>query len=477
MHLRKRTLALLLVLSLLIGGTSTYGFLQWKMGGSPLAGNGMPNLGSGQQASDFTKFNEAYKTIRSKYFQQVTDQKLIDGAIAGMIQALGDPYSTYMDKETSDQFHMSLSSSFEGIGAQVESVSGRVTISSPIKGSPAEKAGLRSGDQIRKVNGQTLDGMELNQAVLLIKGPKGTKAELEITRPGSSDVMHVTVVRDEIPQETVYSENLGNGIGKIQITSFSENTAKRFEEELNKLETQGMKGLIIDVRDNPGGFLDAVNKICNQLIPNKGVILQVEYRNGQKEVFKSNLETAKYPVVCLVNGGSASASEILAGAIQESGVYPLVGEKTFGKGTVQQSQDFTDGSNFKYTIAKWLTPKGNWIHKKGIEPNYPVALPAYFKLTALNPDTALKREMNSPAVKTLQQMLIGIGLVPGREDGYFSVQTEEAVKTFQRMNGLSVTGVVEGETTVKLTEAINEKKKTNDTQLEKAISVVRSMIK
>ncbi|MFC4768318.1 S41 family peptidase [Effusibacillus consociatus] len=476
MQIRKRTLALLLVAALFLGSTSTYGFLQWKMGGSPLAKE-MPRLGSGEQAANFAKFNEAYQTIRGKYYRQIDDQKLLDGAISGMIQALDDPYSTYMDKETADQFHMSLSSSFEGIGATIESINGRVTISSPIKGSPAEKAGLRAGDQIRKVNGQTLDGMEINQAVLLIRGKKGSKAELEITRPGSSDIMHVSVVRDEIPLETVYGENLGNGIGKIQITSFSENTAKRFEEELKKLEAQGMKGLIIDVRDNPGGFLEAVNEISNLLIPNKGIILQVEYRNGQKEVFRSKLENAKYPVVCLINGGSASASEILAGALKESGGYPLVGEKTFGKGTVQQSKAFDDGSNFKYTMAKWLTPKGNWIHKKGVEPDYSVAQPAYFKLTALNPETALKRDMTGSAVKTLQQMLIGVGLVPGRDDGYFSTQTEEAVKTFQRVNGLPVTGVAEGETTLKLMEAISEKKKTNDAQLEKAISVIRSMIK
>ncbi|WP_018132058.1 S41 family peptidase [Effusibacillus pohliae] len=474
MHLRKRTLALLLVVSLLTGAASTYGFLQWRTGGMSVAGVA---FGSGQQAANFAKFNEVYQTIRGNYYQEVDDQKLLDGAISGMIAALGDPYSTYMDKETADQFHMSLSSSFEGIGATIESIDGRVTIASPIKGSPAEKAGLRAGDQIRKVNGQTLDGMDINQAVLLIRGKKGTKAELEITRPGSPDVLHVTIVRDEIPLETVYGENLGNGIGKIQITSFSEQTAKRFEEELKKLEAQGIKGLIIDVRDNPGGLLDQVNEIANLLVPNKGVILQVEYRDGHKDVIKSTLQTAKYPIVCLINGGSASASEILAAALKESGGYPLVGEKTFGKGTVQTSHDFKDGSNFKYTMAKWLTPKGNWIHKKGVEPDYQVSQPVYFNLPALNPDTPLKRDMTGAAVKTLQQMLIGVGLVPGRDDGYFSTQTEEAVKTFQRMNGLPVTGVVEGQTTVKLMDVIREKKKTNDTQLEKAISVLQSMIK
>jgi carboxyl-terminal processing protease len=383
-----------------------------------------------------------------------------------------------MDKETADQFHMSLSSSFEGIGAEIRSENGRVTISSPIKGSPAEKAGLRPGDQIRKVNNQSLDGMELNQAVLLIRGKKGTEADLEVTRASSTEVIHVKVVRDEIPRETVYAEMLDNGVGKIQITDFGENTSSRFAEELKKLEAKGMKGLLIDVRGNPGGYLTAVTEIGNLIIPNKGPIVQIEDRTGGKDVYKSKLEAPKpYPIVGLIDGGSASASEILAAALKESGGYPLVGEKTFGKGTVQTSHDFKDGSNFKYTMAKWLTPQGNWIHKKGVEPDQAVSLPAYFKVTVLNPETPLKRDMNGTSVKTLQQMLTGVGLVPGREDGYFSQQTEEAVKTFQRLNGLPVTGIVEGQTTSKLMEVLKEKMTKNDNQLEKGISVLRSMMK
>ncbi|WP_200761007.1 S41 family peptidase [Effusibacillus dendaii] len=475
--MRKRTLAILMVLALLAGGVSAYGLISYKMGGLPIAGFSAGSGLSGQNSANFAKLEQAYQLIHSQYYQNVNDQKLVDGAIAGMVQALGDPYSTYMDKQTADQFQMSLSSSFEGIGATVQSINGRITVESPVKGSPAEKAGLQAGDQIRKVNGQVLDGKPVNEAVLLIRGKKGTTAELEITRPGTNDPIHVTVIRDEIPLETVYAENLGDGIGKIQITSFSENTAKRFAEELQKLEAQGMKGLIIDVRGNPGGYLQAVTEIGNLLIPNQGVILQMEDRTGKKEIFKSKMGSAKYPIVCVTDGGSASASEILAAALKEAGGYPLVGEKTFGKGTVQTSQTFADGSDLKYTIAKWLTPKGNWIHMKGIEPDYPVALPDYFKLTALNPDTPLKRDMNGTGVKNVQQMLIGLGLVPGREDGYFSQQTEDAVKTFQRINGLSVTGVVEGQTAVKLNEQIRAKMKTNDTQIEKAISVLHSMIK
>lgn len=475
MHLRKRTLALLLILTLFVGSASTYGFLQYRANGLSYAGKDA--LFTGSDLKEFAKLNETLRILRSGYFQNVDEQKLIDGAISGMIQALDDPYTSYMDKETADQFHMSLSSSFEGIGAEIKSENGLITVQSPIKGSPAEKAGLRPNDQIRKVNGQVLDGMDLNQAVLLIRGKKGTEANLEITRAGSTDVIHVTIIRDEIPRETVNAEYLNDGIGKIQITDFGENTAKRFEEELKKFEAKGLKGLIIDLRGNPGGYLEAVSEISNLLIPNKEVIVQVEYRNGQKEVIRSKLEKSKYPIVTLIDGGSASASEIMAAALKESGGYPLVGEKSFGKGTVQQSKQFSDGSNLKFTMAKWLTPKGNWIHKKGIEPDYPVSLPSYYKVTALNPQNSLKRDMNSSAVKTLQEMLIGVGLVPGRQDGYFSTQTEEAVKTFQRMNGLPATGVAEGQTTVKLMDAIREKIKTNDVQLEKAISVLHNLMK
>lgn len=474
MNLNNRTLALVVVSAMTVSSGSTLAFVKWQSTDAAVSNA----KGSTDLMNDpaFSKLAEAFHEIKSGYFQKVDDQKLIDGAINGMVQGLDDPFSAYMDKSTADQFQMSLSSSFEGIGAEIKSDNSRVTIVSPYKGSPAEKAGLRTGDQIRKADGKSLDGMDLHQAVLLIRGKKGTTVQLEITRPGSNDVLTIPVTRDEIPLETVYAEMLPGQIGKIQITSFSENTADRFAAELKKLESKGMKGLIIDVRDDPGGYLDAVNKIGSLLIPNKGVILQVEDRSGKKKVYNSTLDKAKYPMAVLINEGSASASEILAAALHESGGYPLIGEKSYGKGTVQTSRPFDDGSNLKYTIAKWLTPKGNWIHKKGIEPDYKVALPSYFKLPIINASKSLSKDENSSNVKVLQQFLTANGFVPGREDGYFSQQTEDAVKAFQRTKSLPATGVVDAKTATTLMDDIRNKMKTNDTQLQKAIDVVKSEI-
>jgi carboxyl-terminal processing protease len=475
MYIRGRTLLLSVISTVVLSSALTVSVLRWQR--VDFAGADAQNGLLDPKSPEFAKLLETYQTLKGRYYTQVDDRKLIDGAIAGMIGALDDPFSTYMDKETAAQFQQSLSSSFEGIGAEIKSEDGKVTIVAPYKNSPAEKAGLRPGDQIRKVDGKVIDGMDLNQAVLLIRGKKGTKVTLEITRPGSNDVMDVTVVRDDIPLETVYADMLPGGIGKIQITTFAEKTADRFKEELSKLEAQGMKGLIIDLRNDPGGLLNSVVDIANQLIPDKKVILQVEYRDGKKDVYRSTLDKGKYPIVVLIDGGSASAAEILAAALKESGGYPLVGEKSFGKGTVQTTQAFDDGSNFKYTMAKWLTPNGNWIHKKGIQPDYPVALPAYAKLPPLNPDNALKKDMNDPQVKVLQQFLEGLGYSPGRDDGYFSEQTEEAVKTFQKMKGLAATGVVQGDTSRAINDAVRARIKENDPQLQKAIAVLQNLMK
>ena len=217
-----------------------------------------------------------------------------------------------------------------------------------------------------KVNGVSLEGMTLNEAVMKIRGPKGTKAKLEVVRPGHSEILHITVIRDEIPIETVDAQMMKGGIGKIEISQFAEDTAKDFAEALKKMEGQGMKGLIIDLRGNPGGLLPAVLEIAEDLVPGEKPIMFTEDKRGQRVEYKSKLKEPKpYPIVVLIDKGSASASEILAAALKESGGYTLVGQTTFGKGTVQTAKDFNDGSNLKLTMAKWLTPKGQLDRPEG----------------------------------------------------------------------------------------------------------------
>ena len=344
------------------------------------------------ERSEFGKLYTAYDTLKNNYYEKVDQDKLINGAINGMVESLDDPYSDYMDESEAKSFHDSISSSFEGIGAEIQEQDGFIMIVSPIKDAPAEKAGLKPNDKVISVDGKSIQGMSATEAVMLIRGEKGTTVKLTIQRPGMDETMDVPIVRDTIPIETVYGEMLEDGIAKVQITTFSENTSKELLTTLNELQNQGMKGLILDLRQNPGGLLDQAIEISSLFLPDSEIVLQIEDRNGKVEKINatSGKDNPNLPLVVVIDKGSASASEILAAAVQESGNVTLVGEKSFGKGTVQKAQDLTDGSNLKLTTEKWLTPKGNWIHKKGITPDVEVALPDYASLTMINPDIELK---------------------------------------------------------------------------------------
>lgn len=484
MYIRGRTAAFLIIISVLCSSLLTAAAFGASdsiasiLPGSVPASNSVNGLEDGLE-----KLQQAYAIIKREYIRDVNDQKLIDGAISGMVEALGDPYSVYMDQETAKQFHSTLESSFEGIGAEVTMKNGRVTIVSPFKGSPAEKAGLRPEDQVIKVNGVSLEGMTLNEAVMKIRGPKGTKAKLEVVRPGHPEILHITVIRDKIPIETVHAQMLKDGIGKIEISQFAEKTADDFSEALENLENQGMKGLIIDLRGNPGGLLPAVLKIAEQLVPEGKPIMFTEDKQGRRVEYKSKLtERKSYPIVVLIDKGSASASEILAAALKESGGYTLVGQTSFGKGTVQTAKDFDDGSNLKLTMAKWLTPKGNWIDQqggtKGIKPDVTAKPPAFAQATPPMPEKPLKRDMASTEVKNLQLILDGMGFPPGRSDGYFSEQTELAVKAFQKTRKLPVTGQVDQKTALKLQEEFLNllRDPESDIQLQVAIDVLKKQM-
>ncbi|AXN37180.1 lmo1851 family serine protease [Peribacillus butanolivorans] len=428
--------------------------------------------------SEFEKLYSTYDTIKDNYYEEIDQDKLVDGAINGMIKSLDDPYSTYMDKKEASSFHESISSSFEGIGAEIQEQDGKIMVVSPIKGSPAEKAGVKPNDIILSVDGKSLEGLSSSEAVLKIRGEKGTKVDLSITRAGEPEPIALTIKRDTIPIETVYAEMLDDGVAKIQVTSFSEHTVKELETALNDMSKKDMKGLILDLRGNPGGLLDQAIDMASLFIPNGEVVLQVEERSGKKEVFKSkNNGELKIPVVVLIDDGSASASEIVAAAVSESADIPLIGVKSFGKGTVQTAQDFDDGSNFKYTAAKWLTPEGNWIHKKGIKPDIKVNLPDYASLPYISPDKELKASDSSSEVKAAEKMLKAAGYNPGKIDGFFDEETTNAVKEFQKEQKVKETGIIKDDTTVKLMQVIREKILENDTQVKKAVEVLKKEIK
>ncbi|MFJ7991751.1 S41 family peptidase [Peribacillus frigoritolerans] len=427
--------------------------------------------------AEFEKLYSTYDKIKDDYYEEVDEEKLVDGAINGMIKSLDDPYSAYMDKKEASSFHESISSSFEGIGAEIQEQDGQIMVVSPIKGSPAEKAGVKPNDIILSVDGKSVEGLSSSEAVLKIRGEKGTKVDLSISRAGESEPIELTIKRDTIPIETVYAEMLEDGVAKIQVTSFSEHTVQELKTALEEMSKKDMKGLVLDLRGNPGGLLDQAIEMASLFIPNGKVVLQVEDRSGKKDVYKSeNDGELKIPVVVLIDDGSASASEIVAAAVSESADIPLIGVKSFGKGTVQTAEDFEDGSNFKYTAAKWLTPEGNWIHKKGIKPDITVKLPDYASLPYISPDKELKASDSSSEVKAAEEMLKEAGHDPGKIDGFFDEATKNAVTAFQREQKIKETGTIKDDTTVKLMQVIREKILKNDTQVKKAVEVLKKEI-
>ena len=428
---------------------------------------------------DFEKIQAVYDTLMSDYYQGVEGETLIEGAITGMTESVGDPYTQYLNVEESSSLNESISASFEGIGAEVMKQGDNVMIVSPIAGSPAEKAGLQPNDIIVKVDEQELSGMSLNEAVSYIRGEKGSEVVVTIKR--GETTFEVTLVRDTIPVETVlYQLDKENPtIGSITITSFSSPTYEDLVMAIEDLREQGATSFVFDVRQNPGGLLNAGLSISNLFLENGDIILQTQEKDQEPVSIVADDKTmgsfkVTEPSVLLVDEGSASASEILAGAVSESGNVKLIGTKTFGKGTVQNVATFDDSSELKLTIAKWLTPSGEWIHEKGITPDIEVSLPEYANLLLIDSSKTYQLGDVSAEVENLEKVLDALGYSVEDTDGYFDESTQEAVKKFQTDTKLTVDGKVTGETSTQLVESLRKLIDENDTQYEAAIKELQS---
>lgn len=482
---KRKWVAVLVLFSFMIGAGGMYGGLLVLDGNENIAEpqRQAPEQGNENLPDELHKVQTVYEVIANQYVEKVNRTQLIEGAIDGMVSSLKDPYSVYMDADTAKQFEESLDSSFEGIGAEITVVDGKLTIVAPFKDSPAEKAGLKPKDQIVTIDGKTVSGLTIYEATKKIRGKKGSTVTIGIMRPGMTKSLNVKVKRDNIPIETVFAkvkEKQGKRIGVIEMTSFSEETAKDFKSALKKMEKKELNGLIIDVRGNPGGFLTSVEAILKELVTENKPYMQIEEKSGRKVPYFSETKKVKpYPIAVLTDEGSASASEILAGALKEAEGYPIIGETSFGKGTVQQPVPLGDGSNLKLTTHKWLTPNGNWIHNKGIQPDIEVRQPHYFYAHPLQVNKPLTREMNNDSVKSAQMMLDGLGYAPGRTDGYFSEETEKAVRALQVQEEIKVTGKIDKQTANQLEQKWMEemKKEKNDLQLQAALSYIKSLNK
>ncbi len=327
--------------------------------------------------TDLDLFFSVWNTLKDKsiHYGEVKDSDRVYGAIQGMTASLGDPYTVFMTPKESKEFNESISGSFDGIGAELGKKDSVLTIIAPLKGSPSEKAGLMSGDKIVKINGKSASDISIEEAVSQIRGKKGTPVKITIYRDGEKDVRDIEIMRDTIVIPTTKTE-IVDGVFVVHIYNFGENVVNEFEKAVKEFNNSGTSYMVLDLRGNPGGYLEAAVDIASDFIPKgKTIVSEDLVKEGSKQVHTSygyNRFTNTPKVVVLVDAGSASASEILAGALHDNKIAKIVGVKTFGKGSVQELLPMKGGTALKVTIARWLTPAGITIDKNGIAPDIEV---------------------------------------------------------------------------------------------------------
>lgn len=326
---------------------------------------------------DFKLFWDVWDLLSRSYLDKKTldPQKLFYGAISGMVAALGDPYTVFLPPEQQKYSQEELNGSFEGVGIQLGfNKDKRLTVIAPLLGTPAQKAGLKPEDLIIKIDGKETMNMTLPEAVSLIRGPKGTKIDLTILREGESDPKVFTLMRDSIIVKSVsisFKTTSSKKVAIIKLSRFGERTRDEWNESIGSILSEGSQGVVLDLRNNPGGFLDGAVFIASEFLDWGDVVLQ-ENSKGEKTAFKVNRagRLINMPMIVLINKGSASASEIVAGALQDRKRAKLIGEKSFGKGTIQEAEDLAGGTGIHITVAKWLTPNGRWVNEsQGLDPD------------------------------------------------------------------------------------------------------------
>ncbi|HRY90889.1 MAG TPA: S41 family peptidase [Candidatus Gracilibacteria bacterium] len=346
---------------------------------SSILSNAETNGSTQEEEADMKVFWRVWRLLGEKYVDEssLDSQQMVYGAIKGMVGALNDPYTVYMDPSETKDFDENLAGQLEGIGAELTVRDQALVVVSPLKDSPAEKAGLKPGDIVYKIDGKLTSEMTVFDAIMNIRGPKGTKVVLTILRKEEKEPLEVGIVRDTVNVESVSMEEKKNKIFYISINQFNDNTFPAFQAKLNEMLLKDPKGLIIDLRNNGGGYLDIAVDILSELIKGKKVavtIKQKESSNDETLYVSGKPLVPDLPLVVLINNGSASASEILAGAVQDHKRGLILGEQSFGKGSVQEVDDLSDGSSIRITIAKWYTPSGKNIDKVGIKPDMEVEL-------------------------------------------------------------------------------------------------------
>ena len=429
--------------------------------------------------------DEAYSIIQKEGVHPVEGKALIEGALRGMADMIDDPYSTYLTEEEAVAHRESLASERIGIGAEITRSNGKFIIVAPIKSSPAEKAGLQPYDEIIRIDGENIAGLSLQEVVKNIRGKQGTTLQLTIYRPDLNKHLEIAIVRDSIPVATVAHEMLEakkKKIGYISMTTFGEETANEWKVATDAVLDAGSEALIIDVRGNPGGYLYSVSQIVSSLVEKDSVFAYMEDPNGaltpllaedsSENVYHEQLKSI--PIVLLQDKGSASASEVLGGALQDLKRAMIIGTESFGKGTVQDTFDLSNGGEMKLSTHKWLTPKEKWIHGKGISPDLAAEQnPLFGEHIRLVTDTYKEGDYHDD-IAYAQRLLKNLDYKIKRDDGYFDEQTTKALVEFRQKMELENTDVMDRAFFTKLKEEVEafRMKKKNDEQLQKAMDYI-----
>jgi carboxyl-terminal processing protease len=330
--------------------------------------------------ADFSPFWKVWNTMNEKSLtvSQISDQDKVYGAISGLVGSLNDPYSEFFNPDETKSFESQISGSFDGVGMEVGIKDNILTVIAPLKDTPAYKAGIQPGDKILKIDNTVTTNLNVDDAIKLMRGDKGTTVTLTILRDPEQQPQIIKIVRDTIAIPTLDTINRKDGIFVIKLYSFDQNSADLFRGAMKQFVASGDTKLVLDLRGNPGGYLDAAVDMASWFLPGDKTVVTEDYGTKQApDVFKSkgyNIFTNKLKFVVLIDGGSASASEILAGALQDNGIAKLVGAQSFGKGSVQEVVNVTPDTILKITVARWLTPNGTSISEKGLTPDYPVAI-------------------------------------------------------------------------------------------------------
>ncbi len=423
-------------------------------------------------SQEFKDLMRIYEILNKAYYENVDIDAFTEGAIRGAVTSLNDPYSVFYNEEETAEYFTQLENEFVGIGVVLKETINGVVIERIIDDSPAKKGGLLEGDIFYKVDDVDVSESTIEEIRTLTLGEKGVVVDISVLR--NEKELDFSITRDLVEIDTVITKTFeNNGLyGYIQITSFTSTVDKEFKEAYQNLKKQGIEGLVIDVRNNGGGYLQPTLKIADIFVDDSKPIYREEHRSKNSDIVYGDKNRDDLPLAVLVNGNSASASEMLAAALNEAGNAMIVGETTFGKGTIQSSE-YIDDNMLKLTTAKWLTPNGEWIHEVGIVPDYDESLAEPLLYQDLYIENSLAYDMVDSRILQMQ-LILNLKGYSVRSDGYFDKKTQTALKAYQEKNNLKVNGVLDVATAANLTKDLNEYQEDdmNDNQLQLALSLL-----